>query len=69
MLRQGNIVEMDETHAKQYIAQGFAKLDQQAEQRQTKIIEPEKKKIESPVFPEDRIDYTVRKKRGRPRKK
>lgn len=66
--RSGNVYDLPDEYAKEYIRQGFAiKVDEGAEQRKTKVIEPEK--IKKPVFPEDRMDYTVRKKkRGRPKK-
>lgn len=70
VLRPGNVIEMDEAHAKEYIAQGFA-VDQQAEERQTKIVTPEKKKRWNDLSPElERIaNNPPHKKRGRPRKK
>lgn len=50
--------------------ESIEKDDKEAEQRKTKVVEPDKNKIKRPVFPEDRMDYTLpKKKRGRPKKK
>lgn len=70
--RPGNVYDLPDEYAKEYIRQGFAvKVDEGAEQRKTKVIEPEKKKRWNDLPPELEViaNNPPPKRRGRPKKK